>query len=107
MGLLSWLVAAARDTISQIVLIWLITTSIGLAGLHHAVAGTVEVLSGAFSHQGVSAYDFGRFLLWTTLGNISGGVVFVAIIKYGHASPSGTAFQNPSQTSHARKDDSQ
>ena len=30
MGLLSWLVAAAADTISQIVLVWLIATVIGL-----------------------------------------------------------------------------
>ncbi len=87
MGLLSWLVAAGRDTISQIVLVWLITTAIGLAKLHHVVVGTVEVLAGAFSGQGITAAAFGRFLLWTTLGNIVGGVVFVAFLKYGQARP--------------------
>jgi formate/nitrite transporter FocA (FNT family) len=85
MGLLSWLVAAGRDTISQIVIVWLVTTAIGFAGLHHVILGTVEVLSGAFSGQGINVNDFGRFLLWSTLGNAFGGVFFVALIKYGHA----------------------
>jgi formate-nitrite transporter family protein len=89
MGLLSWLVAAGRDTISQIVVVWLITTAIGFAGLHHVILGTVEVLSGVFSGQGINVYDFGRFLLWATLGNIFGGVFFVALIKYGHAQEHG------------------
>ena len=39
MGLLSWLVAAGRDTISHLALVWLITWSIGFAGLHHVIAG--------------------------------------------------------------------
>jgi formate/nitrite transporter FocA (FNT family) len=87
MGLLSWLVAAARDTISQIFFVWLITTCIGLVGLHHVVLGSVEVLAGIFSHQGIAPAKFGRFLLWATLGNILGGSVFVALLKYGHAKP--------------------
>ncbi|MDR3638148.1 MAG: formate/nitrite transporter family protein [Isosphaeraceae bacterium] len=87
MGLLSWLVAASRDTISQIVLVWLVTTVIGFANLHHAIVGTVEVLAGAFSGQGIGPRDIGRFLVWVTAGNIVGGVVFVAFLKYGHARP--------------------
>ena len=89
MGLLSWLVAAGRDTISQIVVVWLITTAIGFAGLHHVILGTVEVLSGAFSGQAIYVNDIGRFLLWATLGNTFGGVFFVALIKYGHAQDQG------------------
>jgi formate/nitrite transporter FocA (FNT family) len=85
MGLLSWLVAAVRDTISQIVIVWLITAVIGYAGLHHVVLGSVEVLAGLFLKQNVTLGDFGHFLLWTTLGNIAGGVFFVGLIKYGHA----------------------
>jgi formate-nitrite transporter family protein len=86
MGLMSWLVTAARDTISQIVIVWIIATSIGLAQLHHAVVGTVEVLAGAFCGQGISSLDFAHFLLWTTLGNAIGGTVFVGLLKYSHAS---------------------
>jgi formate/nitrite transporter FocA (FNT family) len=46
MGLLAWLVAAARETISQILIIWIITTSIGLAGLAHSIVGNIEVSVG-------------------------------------------------------------
>jgi formate/nitrite transporter FocA (FNT family) len=87
MGLLSWLLAAARDTISQVVIVWLIATGIGYAHLHHVVAGSAEVLGGLFADQGITAGDFGHFLLWTTLGNALGGPFFVALIKYGHAVP--------------------
>ena len=85
MGLVSWLVAAARDTISQIVLTWMITTVIGFTHLHHVVVGSVEVLAGLFAGQGVTVGAFLHFLVWTTLGNALGGPFFVAIIKYNHA----------------------
>jgi formate/nitrite transporter FocA (FNT family) len=84
MGLLSWLVAASRDTIGQIFIVLLVTTAIGLCHLHHAVVGTAEVLAGVFSGQGATLADFGKFLLWATLGNMLGGFFFVALIKFGH-----------------------
>ncbi len=96
MGLLSWLVAAGRDTISQIVLVWLVTTAIGFAGLHHAILGAVEVFAGAFSGQGITPADVGHFLLWATLGNTLGGGVVVAILKYGLARPE--AQTDPAET---------
>jgi formate-nitrite transporter family protein len=83
MGLLSWLVTASRDTISQIVIILLMTGTIGFIHLHHSIAGSVEVLVGLLAGQGVTLADFGHFLLWATLGNSIGGVVFVAWLKYG------------------------
>ena len=85
MGLMSWLVAASRDTISQIVVVWVIATAIGFAGFHHVIAGSVEVLAGLFAGQDVTIAEYGKFLLWTTLGNVLGGVFFVAVIKYGYA----------------------
>ncbi len=85
MGLLSWLGAAGRDTIRQIAVVWLVATAIGLGRLHHVVVGSVEVLAGLFSGQGVTAADYGYILLWTTLGNALGGSVFVALIKYNSA----------------------
>jgi formate/nitrite transporter FocA (FNT family) len=84
MGLLSWLVTAARDTISQIAVVWLVTAAIGIAHLPHCIAGTTEVLSGLFAGQGITLADYGHFLLWATLGNAVGGVIFVAVIKYSH-----------------------
>ncbi len=87
MGLLLWLVAAGRDTTSQIIIVWLITGAIGLGHLPHVVVGTTEVLTGVFLQQGVTLAEFGHFLLWTTFGNTVGGVVFVALIKYAHSGP--------------------
>ncbi len=43
MGLLAWLVAASRETISQIAIIWIVTASIGFAGLSHCIVGNIEV----------------------------------------------------------------
>lgn len=85
MGLLSWMVAAGRDTISQIVLVWLVATAIGLGGFAHVVLGSIEVLAGVLVSDEFGVADYFRFLLWATLGNVVGGSVFVAIIKYGHA----------------------
>lgn len=45
-GELGWMMIAARDTISQIFLVRLVTTMIGFAHLHHVVVGTVEVRAG-------------------------------------------------------------
>jgi formate/nitrite transporter FocA (FNT family) len=84
MGLLSWLVAASRDTIGQIFIVLLVTTAIGLCHLHHAVVGTAEVLAGVFSGEGATMADFGKFLFCATLGNMLGGFFFVALIKFGH-----------------------
>ncbi len=84
MGLLSWLTSAARDSIAQIVLVWLTTYMIGLASLHHSIAGTTEVLMGVFVGQGATWPDFLRFLIWSVLGNAIGGAVFVGALKYSH-----------------------
>ena len=88
MGLVSWLVTAGRDTIGQIAIIVLVTGAIGLLGLHHSIAGSVEVLLGVFG--GTTPWPaFFRFLGLATLGNAIGGVVFVAAIKFGHVTQPG------------------
>lgn len=88
MGLMSWLVTAARDTIGQIAIIMLVTGAIGWLGLHHSIAGTVEVLLGVFGGD-TSWLSFLRFLVLATVGNAVGGVVFVAALKYGHGTQPG------------------
>lgn len=85
MGLLTWLVAAGRETISKIFFVWLIPAAIGLGHLHHSIVGSVEVLSGVF--LGFATWgEFCHFLAFATLGNALGGVIFVALLKHGHAS---------------------
>src|SRR5437763_1182967 len=85
LGLLAWLVSASRDTTGEILIVALVTTAIGIADQHHCVVGSAEVLAGVSSAQGGSLAGFARFLALATLGNVVGAVVFVALIKYGHA----------------------
>lgn len=89
MGLLSWLVAASKDTVSQILIVFLVTGAIGLCHFHHCIAGSVEVLSAVFLDEGVSWAEYLKFLGASTLGNAIGGVVFVALIKHGHLAYAG------------------
>jgi formate/nitrite transporter FocA (FNT family) len=84
MGLLAWLVIASRDTVSQIIVVTLTTFVIGIAGFHHSIAGTIEVLMAVFASAGPTFADFARFLVWSVLGNALGGAIFVALLKFGH-----------------------
>ncbi len=86
MGLLSWLVTAARDTTGKLLMIWLVTGVIALAGLHHAIAGTVEVVAGLVATSEIGLAETVACLAIAAVGNAVGGFVFVALIKYGHAS---------------------
>lgn len=95
MGLVSWLVTAGRDTISQIFFVWLVTGAIGFAKLHHCIVGTVEVLPAVLAGSEVGWSDFGFFLTFATLGNVIGGVFFVALIKYGHARTARRGMMDP------------
>ncbi|CAM4157301.1 formate/nitrite transporter family protein [Psychrobacter arenosus] len=81
MGISAWLVTSARDTISRIILVTLITGSIGFLGLHHSIVGNVEVFSGLLYGHSVSITNYLIFLVVVLLGNTVGGVVFVAILK--------------------------
>ena len=84
MGLLTWLLTAAEESISRIVVVWLVTTAIGLAHLPHCIAGNVEVLAGVLASTEITMLDYLEFLVLSTVGNAVGGTVFVALLKYGH-----------------------
>lgn len=86
MGLLSWLITSARDTVSRIILVFMVTTVIGIGGLHHCIVGSVEVFTAFLSSNKVSLTDYAHVQVWATLGNMIGGVVFVAIVKFSHVS---------------------
>jgi len=82
MGLLAWLIVSARDTVSQILIVWFTTFLIGLAHLHHSIAGSTEVLMSVFSGAGASGTDYVRFILWSVLGNAVGGCLLVGLLKF-------------------------
>ena len=84
MGLLAWLITAAQETVSRLLIIWLVTASIGILHLPHSIAGNVEVLFGVFLSPRVSLMDYAAFLSLATLGNAVGGAVFVGLFKYSH-----------------------
>ncbi|WP_339878446.1 formate/nitrite transporter family protein [uncultured Algoriphagus sp.] len=82
MGLLSWLLASSRDTISRIVMIYMITAVMSFAGLHHSIIGSVEVFSGMISSPAISVLDYLSFQSTALMGNAFGGAIFVALLKY-------------------------
>ncbi len=88
MGLLAWLVAASRETISQIFVIFIITAAIGIANLPHCIVGNIEVGAALLTGK-VSFSQYLSFLGPVTLGNALGGVLFVGILKFSHTVHSG------------------
>jgi len=83
MGLLSWLVAASRETVGRVLFVWLVTFVIGFAHLPHSIAGNIEMLAGLLATAAVTPLDYLVYLLVVTIGNAVGGTVFVALLKYG------------------------
>lgn len=55
MGLLSWLVLAARDTISRVFFVWLVAFVIGLGHLPHIIADNIEMLAALLATPGGDA----------------------------------------------------
>ena len=89
MGLATWLSAASRDTIGRLVFVLLVTASIGFGPFHHAILGTTEIVAAMVMTDAVSLGEFAEFLLYTTVGNVVGGGVFVGLLNYGHIALAG------------------
>jgi formate-nitrite transporter family protein len=82
MGFLSWLVTAARETISQIFIIWMVIGVIALGHLHHVISGAIEMIMAVLSSEQIGWRDVGYFLFWVTLGNILGSISFAFLIRF-------------------------
>jgi magnesium-transporting ATPase (P-type)/formate/nitrite transporter FocA (FNT family) len=82
MGLLAWLLIEAREIISKVFFIWLIAGVIGFAHLHHSIVGALEIMLGMIGSDAVFISHLGYFLLWTTMGNIGGGLFFAVLIRF-------------------------
>jgi formate-nitrite transporter family protein len=86
MATLSWLLSSVQDTFSRVLMIFLVTFIISIAGLHHCIVGSIEIFMAFFGNANrISWIDFLKFQGIATLGNIIGGVVLVASIKYAHS----------------------
>lgn len=82
-----WLETAARDTISRVVIIFVVFYTIPVVGLFHVVSSGVEALFYVF--LGVPGPGlltvFYEFWLPVLLGNTFGGVVLVALASYAQS----------------------
>jgi formate/nitrite transporter FocA (FNT family) len=85
-ALTAWLVSATTFTGAQIALIWLTTAPIAALDFRHSIAGSVEAFFAASS--GISSWSaaLGGFAVPAVLGNIVGGVIFVAMLNHGQVS---------------------
>ena len=84
MALGAWLVMATQPNISQMAAIYIVTFIIGYGGLHHSIAGSVEMLTAFFLSDDFTVAQVARFLGLAVLGNLFGGSIFVALLNYGH-----------------------
>lgn len=82
-ALVVWMVAAAKDTISQVFFVYILVFLIPAAGLTHCIAGSAEVLMSVFSGKSGFGEYLGGFLIPTTLGNTVGGVLLVTLLNHG------------------------
>ncbi|MCB0322100.1 MAG: formate/nitrite transporter family protein [Bdellovibrionales bacterium] len=88
----SWLVLASTPGITQLVSIYIVTFLIGIGGLHHSIAGAVELFTAILLDP--SRYSFAqalRSLGIALIGNLLGGSVFVALLNYAHIRQTQTA----------------
>lgn len=84
MAMGGWLVLATPPNVSQIVCIYIVTFLIGLGGLHHSIAGSVEMFTALFISNLFSIPQALRFILLAITGNLIGGTIFVAILNYSY-----------------------
>jgi len=76
-----WLVHAVSDTLSRIFLVSVLMYFIGVSDLFHVVTGTVEVLYVVFEGEAGFFSIWHRFVLPVLVGNVIGGIGFVAILN--------------------------
>lgn len=96
-ALMAWLVSAARQSIGQIVIVYLTTFVVGAAGLAHCIAGSGEALAAVLDGR-VTPGEYGVWLSAATLGNIVGGVLIVSLLNYGQVMGSGHDIERAEQT---------
>lgn len=84
MALGGWLVLVTSPALSQMFCIYIVTFLIGLGGLHHSIAGSVEMFTAIFVGGDFTILQGVNFIGLAILGNLIGGSVFVAGFNYSH-----------------------
>ncbi len=84
MALGAWLILATSSALSQMTSIYIVTFIIGIGGLHHSIAGSVEMFTAYLISDTFNIIQVCRFVAVAILGNLVGGSIFVALLNYGH-----------------------
>jgi len=84
MALGAWLILATPAGLSQIVSIFIVTLMIGIGGLHHSIAGSVEIFVAVLASTEFTFGQAARFIGLALSGNLIGGSLFVAVLNYAH-----------------------
>ena len=102
-ALMVWLLPRAQSAAVAIIL--LLTYLVGLGGLAHSIAGSVETLYLVTTGQASWGAFWGRFFVPTVLGNIAGGVSLVAVLNHAQVVAGGDE-NNDSENVKGTGDDS-
>jgi len=84
MAMGAWLVLATPPGVAEVAAIFVVTFLIGLGGLHHSIAGSVEAFLAWWVAGVLGPWDVLRFVGIAAAGNLVGGSVFVALLNHGH-----------------------
>lgn len=78
----AWLVSGSHSITGSVLIIWLLTSVVGLGNFAHCIATSGEILTAVLVGQ-ASTTKYFHWLLFAVLGNICGGVGLVTLIEYG------------------------
>lgn len=79
-----WLVFSTPPGLSQPFSIYVVTFLIGIGGLHHSIAGAVEMAAAFLSASEFTLNQSLSFVSIALFGNCVGGSCFVALLNYAH-----------------------
>ena len=84
MALGGWLILVTSPALSQMFCIYIVTFLIGLGGLHHSIAGSVEMFTALLISDEYTISQGFHFIGLALVGNLIGGSIFVAGFNYSH-----------------------
>lgn len=82
MSIGGWIALSSRTITGRVIAIYIVTFLIGIGGLHHAIAGSIEVVIAILMNSKFHIEDLVKLLTASILGNTIGGAVFVALLNY-------------------------
>lgn len=91
----AWLVVGTASTIGQMLSVYAVTFVIGVGGLHHSIAGAVEMMLALLASREFTMASAAMFLGVSLIGNLIGGSTFVAVLNHAHIRTMQAVDQSP------------